>query len=177
MQRPWKRSLTAWLVLGALNAQGSVQADSDEWEGRSYPLKGPGSVHYRQECGSCHIAYPPRFLGKASWKRVMENLDQHFGESAELEPKEQQQILQYLTQHSGTSRWYQLWKRSGEQRAPLRITETRAFRHEHDEIPLRLLGDKLRSLSQCEQCHIQADRGRFSEHQIRMPGGGRWYDE
>ena len=27
---------------------------------------------YQEECGSCHIAYPPRFLGPSAWHRVMQ---------------------------------------------------------------------------------------------------------
>ncbi len=154
-------------------------ADDDEWEHRSYKIKGPGSLLYRKECGSCHIAYPPRFLGKSSWKRMMKTLEDHFGENAELEAKEQQQITQYLVENSSNSRWYKFWNKQGEARAPLRITETRAFRHEHDEIPRSfvLKNEKILSLSQCDSCHINAAEGNFSEHQIHIPGIGRWEDD
>ena len=155
-----------------------AMADDDEWEHRSYTIKGPGSVRYRNECGSCHIAYPPRFLSKASWQQVMDTLEDHFGENAELEAKEQQQITRYLTQHGATSRWYQFWKKQGLSTPPLRITETRAFRHEHDEIPRSLIqsSDQIRSLSQCDACHINAAKGNFNEHQINIPGIGYWED-
>ncbi len=157
----------------------ALSDDDDEWEHRSYNVKGPGSVKYRTECGSCHLAYPPRFLGEASWKRIMSSLEDHFGENAELDTKEQQQILQYLSDNSSRSRWYKIWKKSNSKNIPIRITKTRSFRHEHDEIPRRFVANnpKISSFSQCESCHIGAAKGDFNEHRVHIPGMGRWEDD
>lgn len=170
------------LLLGALSLTlfNPVIADDDGWEqGHNYTLKGPGSVHYRRECGSCHIAYPPRFLQDSSWEKVMDELDNHFGDNTELDPKEHQMILDYLVDHSGSSRWYQFWQRHDEKSIPTRIIDTRAFRHEHDELPKKFYAENFRqiTLSQCDQCHPEAAQGRFDEHQIRIPGMGQWYDD
>ena len=51
---------------------------------------------WQQECASCHIAYSPAFLPKASWRRLMGGLDQHFGENASLDPATQADILRFL---------------------------------------------------------------------------------
>lgn len=154
-------------------------ADDDEWEHRTYQIKGPGSLLYRNECGSCHIAYPPRFLSSTSWQQVMSGLDNHFEENAELGAVEQQKITQFLTEHAGTSRWYNFWNKLKGEGAPLRITETSAFRHEHDEVPESLIrnNDQILSMSQCDACHINAAKGNFSEYQIQIPGLGRWEDD
>ena len=153
--------------------------DNDDWERGSYTLKGPGAVYYRKECGSCHIAYPARFLQEASWKRMLSNLEDHFGENAELDPSDQHRILDYLSKHSAPSRWYKFWNNNSENSVPLRITQTRAFIHEHDELPTQFIAENQRviTLSQCDQCHLEAANGRFSEHQIHIPGMGRWYDD
>jgi hypothetical protein len=43
-------------------------------------------VLYRNECGSCHVLYPPNLLSDTSgWKEIMDGLHNHFGENAELE--------------------------------------------------------------------------------------------
>ncbi len=154
-------------------------ADNDEWEHRSYRLTGPDATLYRTECGSCHVAYPPRFLTTDSWQQIMGTLENHFGESAELEPTEQQQITRFLNDHAGSSRWYDFWSKQDDAGALPRITETRAFRHEHHEIPRRFIRNsgRIRSLSQCDACHTQAAEGRYSEHQIRIPGIGHWEDD
>ena len=52
----------------------------------------------------------------------------------------------------------------------LRITETRWFRHEHDEVPpATLQSPAVKSAANCGACHLNADSGRFSEREIRIP--------
>jgi hypothetical protein len=60
----------------------------------------------------------------------------------------------------------------------LRITEIPYIRHEHDEIPDRLItgNAEVVSLSRCEGCHGGAVQGSFSENDIRIPGFGKWED-
>lgn len=38
-----------------------------------------------QECASCDIAFPPSMLPAASWKRMMGELENHFGDDASLD--------------------------------------------------------------------------------------------
>jgi hypothetical protein len=61
---------------------------------------------------------------------------------------------------------------------PLRITELPYFRHEHDEIPKRLVKDnpEVGGFSQCDSCHQDAKQGYFSENRVTIPGYGRWDD-
>ncbi len=153
-------------------------ADDDEWEHHNNSLKGPTALLYRNECGSCHIAYPPRFLSTSAWQKIMGGLEDHFGENAELDPSGQQKITRFLSDHAGRSRWYRFWEQKSDEEMP-RITKTRPFLHEHHEIPSRFIrnNDQIRSLSQCDACHINAATGSFNEHQIRIPGIGRWEDD
>ncbi len=53
----------------------------------------------------------------------------------------------------------------------LRITETRWFQHEHDdEVSARIWKNpKVKSAANCAACHVQAESGNFSEHNIRIP--------
>ena len=50
----------------------------------SYKGPTPPAV-YTQECGSCHLAFPSNLLPKASWQRVMNGLDKHYGSDASLD--------------------------------------------------------------------------------------------
>ena len=49
---------------------------------------------------------------------------------------------------------------------------------EHNEIPARFVtaNPKVNSFSQCDACHIDAEQGSFNEHDVRIPGYGRWDD-
>ena len=52
----------------------------------------------------------------------------------------------------------------------LRITDTRWFVHEHDEVsPATWRDPKVKSAANCVACHLGADRGHYNEHDIVMP--------
>jgi hypothetical protein len=167
-------------------ASGRFEAhDGDEYEhGRSYGLRQSlqqvqGYDTYQSECGSCHLAYPPQLLPTESWGRMMGSLGDHFGENAELDEQTAQQIADFLVRTSRpVDGQYRRMLRNLEAQAPLRITELPYFRHEHDEIPSRLIqgNDKVGSLSQCNACHRGAEKGWFDEDNVVIPGAGRWHD-
>jgi mono/diheme cytochrome c family protein len=137
---------------------------------------------YEEECGSCHMAYPPGFLPARSWGKIMANLQDHFGENAELSESAVADLTNYLTENASDRvniRFYSKFSssiRGGE--TPLRITDVPYFKKEHREIPLRLTRDnpEVLSLSQCQKCHTRAASGSFGEGEIKIPGYGRWDD-
>ena len=132
---------------------------------------------YTDECGSCHMAYPGQLLPAGSWRKIMANLDDHFGENAELDDATRKLIEDYLVRASGAGGYRKLFRNLGGQ-APLRITELPYFVHEHDEIPSRLIegNDKVVSLSHCNACHQGAERGHFDEDDVSIAGFGHWDD-
>jgi len=131
------------------------------------------------ECGACHVPYPPRLLPAASWDRVMDGLADHFGENAELPPETSERIRSYLKAHASGARGIG-WRYDDDDKrangagagnaAPLRITETGWFRHEHDEISTRVWArEAVGSPANCGACHRGADKGEFNEHRIKIP--------
>ena len=58
---------------------------------------------WQQECASCHLAYSPALLPRASWRRMMGGLEQHFGENASLDPATQADILRFLEANAADS--------------------------------------------------------------------------
>ena len=132
---------------------------------------------YLEECGSCHMAYSPQLLPSKSWHKMMQGLDDHFGENAELDEVTSREIENYLIQVSGSGSYKKMLRNLGNQ-TPLRITELPYFIHEHDEIPTKYIqgNDKVSSLSQCNACHQKAERGQFDEDDVIISGVGRWDD-
>ncbi len=130
---------------------------------------------YIEECGSCHMAYPPQLLPVPSWVSIMSGLDEHFGENAELDETTRVAIQQYLIEVSSSMNYRRLLRNSGN-KIPTRITELPFFIRKHDEIPSRYIrgNDKVGSLSQCNACHRGAERGNFDEDNVSIPGVGRW---
>ncbi len=137
---------------------------------------------YETECSACHFAYPAGLLPERSWVRIMQTLDQHFGDNAELDAKTSNEILDYLRGHAADhlpNRFSRSLLRSlGADETPLRISETSFFRHKHREIPSRMVvgNPEVRSFSNCVACHSMAKKGVFNEHGVRIPGFGAWED-
>jgi hypothetical protein len=130
---------------------------------------------YIEECGSCHMAYPPQLLPPPSWVSIMNNLDDHFGENAEVDDQTRMQLQGYLAEVSGTMNYRKLFRNLGN-RLPTRITKLPYFIRKHDEIPARYVEGnvKVGSFSQCNACHRGAERGNFDEDNVSIPGVGRW---
>jgi len=122
---------------------------------------------YRQECGSCHVPYPPKLLPATSWRAVMGGLGTHFGVDASLEPAAQREIAAWLEANAGRR------DTAAAGKPLLRVSSTPWFRKEHRR---EIAADKARhpevkSLANCGACHQGAEQGSYSERDIRVPGG------
>ncbi len=155
-----------------------VWADSwsdDSSSGAAWQPAQPVVVNksFEKECSACHFAYPASFLPAASWTKIMNSLDQHFGENAELDASTKTEIERYLRENA-SNRFIPSRLLGGE--VPLRITETSYFRREHNEIPSRMVtgNSQVGSFSNCLACHTQAKRGSFRESEVWIPNYGRW---
>lgn len=132
--------------------------------GASEAQRAPLPPEYVEECGSCHVAFPARMLDAASWRAVLAGLDRHFGVDASADAKTLEPIRAYLSQAARS----RPTESGGE--PLLRITETRWFRHEHDEVPARLRsGPEAVQLSNCAACHRNAAQGSYSERSLELP--------
>jgi len=156
--------------------------EMEEYEHRSTDVAAVENPVYKEECGSCHMAYPAGLLPARSWTKMMTGLEDHFGDDAELDPDTHQAISRLLVENSADRSDYRRSRKFsqsiGSSDAPIRISDTPYFRHEHDEIPERMVAgnSKVKSISQCDSCHTSAERGAFNEHDIYIPGYGRWDD-
>ncbi|HEX5337689.1 MAG TPA: diheme cytochrome c [Gallionella sp.] len=149
------------LLVGGMTVAHAEDDDDDEGGGRRAVAS---NAKWQAECGACHVAYPPRLLPPESWRAVMSGLDKHFGTDASLDAPTAREIGAFLDKHAGGRRY----ETSG--KPLLRITETRWFIREHDEVSARTWKNpKVKSPSNCAACHIQAESGNYSEHNIRIP--------
>jgi hypothetical protein len=161
--------------IGKTLASGDKGHESDDGDDNLMSIQ--QNALYKEECASCHMAYPAQLLPPASWQAMMAGLDDHFGENAELDETSRQAIETYLTEASKSQGYRKLLRNLGNT-ISTRITELPYFVHEHNEIPARFIkaNDKIGSLSQCTACHKQAEKGRFDEDDVYIPGVGRWDD-
>lgn len=187
-----KHLIVAALVTAALLASVGVALGSDDeddkrsllsWFERTTPgIDANETRLYTEECGSCHFPYQPGLLPAASWETLMSNLDDHFGENAELEPETLNPIRNFLLNNAAGRTNYGLSNKimaaQRDRPFPLRITEMRYFVYEHSDLPRKLVEDnpQVGSFSNCDNCHQSAKQGLYDEHTVRIPGFGRWDD-
>ena len=101
----------------------------------------------QRECSDCHEAYGPEALPQGSWRRIMGNLGNHFGENAMLDEQTRRHIENYLVSNA----------RPGD--GPIRITEQSWFISEHRGEVGRTQG--ARGWFDCQGCHGGARRSGF----------------
>lgn len=133
------------------------------------PARVPLPAVYKDECGSCHVAYPPRLLAAADWRTIVAGLARHFGSDASLDPARAREIGAFLTANAG--------RREAGGREP-RITTGEWFRREHrdghDGLSAALWkSPAVGSPANCGACHRQAAGGDYGERSLRLPGNGR----
>lgn len=141
----------------------------------NHVLPMPESRLYVRECGSCHTAYAPTYLPARSWRRLMAELERHFGEDASLPGADRDllsaqlealaadtpQAAPSVARHNG---------RVPAASTPLRITEMPFFGFMHDEVPASIWKrPKVGSKANCVACHGRADEGRYFERELLIP--------
>lgn len=157
------RLFAAIMLLGGMISV--AQADDDEEEGHKGHRRAlVTNAAWQAECGSCHVAFPPRLLPAASWREMMSGLDRHFGTDASLDAPVAQEIGAFLEKHASKR------KQDPADKPLLRITETRWFVREHDEVPAGIWKNpQVKSAANCAACHTLAEQGDYRERNIRMP--------
>lgn len=138
-------------------------------------LASPEYAVYAEECGSCHLAYPPGLLPARSWRTLMSGLANHFGDSAELDADTGRQIADWLTANAAeTSSHRKSAKilRSVRGATPLRPSQTPYILGKHDEIAPAVFRRKaVTSRANCGGCHRGAERWEFDDDDVRIPAG------
>lgn len=119
---------------------------------------------YKQECGSCHMPYPPALLPKKSWEEIMSGLQKHFGIDASLSQQEMEQISSWLNSHAGT------YKRVKDVPLDNRITKSEWFQRKHRKIHSKeFLAPAIKSPANCNACHKKAEQGNFDDDEVLIP--------
>lgn len=136
-------------------------------------LKLVSNAAYADSCGACHFAYQPELLPAASWKKILEGTDKHFGETVDLDESARPEISGYLASNAADKSSAKLARKimnclGGV--TPLRITDIPCIRKEHHEItPQMVKRPSVGSLSNCVACHRTAENGVYDDDGVSIP--------
>jgi mono/diheme cytochrome c family protein len=170
------------VALFADNDEHGEKKQGDRKEGATKTGLTVTDATYLKECGACHFAYQPDLLPSQSWINMMNGLDKHFGENAELSEETRKTVLAYLSSHAAehSTSWYaaKFMKSLKSGVVPARISEVPYFVKEHREVPKKLIAEnpEVKSISFCNSCHTDADTGGYREGKINIPNHGAWRD-
>ncbi len=137
----------------------------------SYEKEHPAFV---AECGSCHTLYPPHLLSRESWSRVMDNLEDHFGDDASLDDKTRVSIRDYLLKNSAESStkesaFYILQSLKGSENI-IAVTQTPYWKKRHKNIDKTIFSsNEIKSKANCKACHSDIEKGLIEDVNIKIP--------
>jgi cytochrome b len=128
-----------------------------------------------EECASCHILYPPHLLPKRSWKKLMVNLADHFGDDASLDETDRRSIEAYLLKHSAENSTKEAAfyiSQSMKKADIIAITKTSYWEKRHASIHKVVFeSSKVKSRANCKACHREFDKGIIDDALITIPKG------
>lgn len=134
----------------------------------------PDNKTWRDECGSCHVAYHPTLLPARSWTALLARQDDHFGEKLGLDAATIAGIREFLQENSAetgmTEPAYKINRSIPAGQTPLRITETGYWIEKHRELDdVAWKHPKVGSKANCSACHLDAEQGTYEDAAMRLP--------
>lgn len=162
------------ILMTSITSTSAILASGGLGEDTGKQLPELTNAKWKAECSSCHMLYHPGLLPERSWNKLMGGLDKHFGENASLDAETQTEITRFLALNSADKLDNRRSKRFNQSIAsnvtPLRISETRYFISKHDEVSATTFKRKsIGSAANCAACHKGAEKGNFSESQVKIP--------
>ncbi len=145
------------------------------------PFKGatlPDNATWRSECGSCHQAYHPQLLPARSWRLLLTQQDDHFGESLGLDEATITELMKFHVDNAADhplmeAAWYVTHSLKSNE-TPLRITETPYWRKTHSAISEAVWRDpRVNGRGNCAACHSDATQNTFTDAAMHLPRPNR----
>ncbi len=127
----------------------------------------PAFTPYTQQCNVCHLAYPPGMLPAASWKKMLDDMPQHFTAQVMVNIDTQNQISEWLQAHAGT------FALVAEEPPQHRITQSAWWQKIHignSKLPAAVWKKPpVAKGSACVSCHHNAAQSEFNAKAVRVP--------
>jgi hypothetical protein len=169
-----KKAMQFLILISTITATSALLASGGIDGGGGNAMSPVTNEKWKVECSGCHMLYHPGLLPERSWLKMMNGLDKHFGENASLDVATRTEITNFLVANSAgkstNRRSSRIDQSIPNNVTPLRITETRYFTSKHDEVsPTTFKRKSIGSAANCIACHKGAEKGDFSESQIRIP--------
>lgn len=129
------------------------------------------NIAFVNECGSCHTLYPPSLLPKKSWKLIMSDLENHFGDDAAVDREVNENILSFLIKNSAENSTMEAsWNfiNSIGNSDIIALSKTDYWEKRHKDIPKYVFkNEKVKSVANCKACHSDIEKGLIEDENIK----------
>lgn len=134
----------------------------------------PTNTTWSSECGDCHLAFHPTLLPARSWRRILDEQTDHFGDDLFLETEVLEEIRDFLIQNAAesglTEAGHKINASVPKNTTPIRISETVYWKKKHEDIAERYWqSKKVGSKANCNACHLDASEGWFEDSNMKLP--------
>lgn len=164
--------VAAVLVATGVGCVGTIAAVSSMRPALGVPTAALDET-YVKECGACHTPHHPSIAPAATWIAILENLDMHFGDNAELDPAAVRKLHAYLLAHSAErfdSKAANTFRDVTASETLPRVTESASWKRLHAKIePAVFQAKPVSGRLNCQACHADAVSGGFKPRNISIP--------
>ncbi len=136
----------------------------------------PDNDTWRTECSDCHLAFHPVLLPARSWKRMMDEQNEHFGEELYLDDETVAEITDFLVTNAADTGLnevaHKIFADVPPDQSPQRITETGYWKSKHSKhhIDERYWkSEQVKNKINCSACHLDAKQGWFEDSNMELP--------
>jgi len=165
-------SLFCWADVRPLLADDDAHEKHHDRDHRRDAITATNSA-YLATCGACHFAYQAWLLPSGSWKRILDGLDDHYGNSIAVDDTTMREIGGFLVANAADSgqdkRGRKITKSLGGN-TPMRITDVPYIQHKHHEVArAAFTRPAVGSAANCPACHPGAKRGDYDDDHVSIP--------
>jgi len=145
------------------DGEGRERGEGDRERPRLRTSDPAARAAYAKECGACHLDFPPSLLPASAHRRIMDGLERHFGQNAELDAEVRTQLTRWLVANAGP-------EVAPSTAAEPRISTVPWFAKEHRKASGSVgAGRPVKSLAACASCHPGAKDWDFTEDRVKVP--------
>jgi len=117
------------------------------------------------------LCIPPNILPEKSWKILMSDLKNHFGDDASLDEEDTQNILNFLLENSAGKSTKEASVKvlnSIKNKDIIAITQTSFWKKEHKNIPKEIFeNSEVKTKANCSACHMDIEKGLIEDDKIK----------
>lgn len=129
---------------------------------------------WSSECSGCHELLHPSLLPAQSWRTLILQQEDHFGNNLTLDQESTDELIEFLSHYAAeqatTEASTKILRSIQGQPFPIRITNSPYWAKKHHSIEARIWEQSnIGGTVNCSACHLDALTGGYEDHNVDIP--------